>query len=269
MRAALARDGQQLPVVVVAAREGRYILIDGYKRVRALRRLRVDVVHAVCWDLPEHEALLLGRLMRNAKGDSALEQGWLLDELHTRFGLDADDLARRFGRSKSWVSRRLGLVRELPQPIQQLVRSGKLGAHAAMRSLVPLARANGKDAIELATAIAPLRPSTRQVETLCVAFARGDAEARRLLLEHPRAYLRAHTPEPSHSGGVGRSVTDRLVGDVYALAGIACRAGKRVEAGALDPLLPPERGQLRERLMRARQDVDRMIATIDKENTDD
>src|SRR5690606_1241530 len=126
--ASLARDGQQLPVVVVADAD-RYVLVDGYKRVRGLLQLGQDLVRATCWDLPEQEALLLGRLMRSGEGESALEQAWLLRELQERFALTLDELACRFGRSPSWVSRRLGLSRELPDAIQQLVRQGKLGPH--------------------------------------------------------------------------------------------------------------------------------------------
>ena len=43
--ASLAEYGQQLPVVVVAADE-RFILVDGYKRLRALTRLAQDWVRA-------------------------------------------------------------------------------------------------------------------------------------------------------------------------------------------------------------------------------
>ena len=135
--ASLARDGQQLPVVVVAGVDaGRYVLVDGYKRVRGLLKLGQDLVRATCWDLPEQEALLLGRLMRSAEGESALEQAWLLRELQERFALSLEDLARRFGRSSSWVSRRLGLAQDLPDAIQQLVRCGQLGPHAAMKHLL-------------------------------------------------------------------------------------------------------------------------------------
>lgn len=141
--ASLARDGQQLPVVVIVGEgAGRYILVDGYKRVRGLGKLGRDLVRAICWDLPEQEALLLGRLMRTGEGESVLEQAWLVRELHVRFGLSLEDLARRFGRSPSWVSRRLGLVAAVPDAIQQLVREGKLAPYAAMKHLLPLARAN-------------------------------------------------------------------------------------------------------------------------------
>ena len=72
----------------------RWILIDGYKRVRALRRLGQDLVGATCWDLSEAEALVLDRLMRTGDGVTALEQGWLLHELYVRFEQSLEKLGR-------------------------------------------------------------------------------------------------------------------------------------------------------------------------------
>jgi ParB family chromosome partitioning protein len=262
----LARHGQQLPVVVVTGGDdGRYILVDGYKRVRALLELSRDTVRATCWDLSEDEALLLGRLMQTAEGDSALEQAWLLRELRDRFALSVEELARRFDRSPSWVSRRLGLVCELPEPIQQHVREGKLVPHAAMKSLLPLARANRQGAIELATAIAPLRPSTRQTEALCVAFARGSEEAREYLLHQPQLFLRAReTGDQALPVGPG----ELLLQDLGALGGIARRARGRVTAGAVRDLTPPEHNELRRRADTARGEVERLFGKLEKEMDD-
>ncbi len=112
--------------------------------------------------------------MRAGDADSALEQGWLLRELHERFALSCGELARRFDKSESWVSRRLALVTELPEAVQALVRSGAIGAHAAMKYLVPLARANDADcAGALPDAVAPHRLSSRQVAVLYAAWAAG------------------------------------------------------------------------------------------------
>jgi len=107
--ASLERDGQQLPVVAVPAPSGRYRVIDGYKRIRALRRLGVDVVRTVVWGMSDGDALLLARGLRTAPAETALEQGWLLSQLR-RLGLSAAELARRLSRNASWVSRRLALV---------------------------------------------------------------------------------------------------------------------------------------------------------------
>lgn len=263
--ASLARDGQQLPVVVIAATDaGRYILVDGYKRIRGLHKLGQDLVRATCWDLPEPEALLLGRLMRAAEGESALEQAWLVRELQERFGLSLDDLARRFGRSPSWVSRRLGLAATLPDAIQQLVRDGKLSPHAAMKHLLPLARANRAGAIALALAVAPFRPSTRQTALLCAAFARGSEASREQLLLHPELLLRASEPR----GGKPGDPAEELERDVGAVGGIARRALTRVRGGVVQQLLPPEQARLRRTAAGARRDVEHLVSTIEKEIPD-
>ena len=142
--ASLAATGQQVPIVVVPVGDGpkRYRVIDGYKRVSALRRLSRDTVRATVWQMAEAEALLLGRSLRASDPETALEQGWLLAELQPRFGFALDDLACRFDRSASWVSRRLALVELLPDSVQQQVRAGAITPHVAMKFLVPVARAN-------------------------------------------------------------------------------------------------------------------------------
>jgi ParB/RepB/Spo0J family partition protein len=219
--ASLSAAGQQVPVVVVKSESGKYVLVDGYKRVRALQRLHRDTVSAMSWALAEPEALLLARLMRTAEGDSALEQGWLLRELHERFGLGGSELARRFDKSLSWVSRRLSLVSELPESVQELVRKGELSAHAAMKHLVPLARANMAGCLALAPALAAHGLSSRQVATLCAAWAAGTAESRALILRDPLLVIRA---EDEARRPKERSPRDKLLGDVAAIAAIARRA---------------------------------------------
>ena len=68
----LSEIGQQLPVVVIEETPA-FILIDGYKRVRAMKRLARDTVHATCWQMAEAEALLLERSLRRGHED-ALDQ---------------------------------------------------------------------------------------------------------------------------------------------------------------------------------------------------
>ena len=92
--------------------------------------------------LSEADALVLDRSMRFSEQETALEQGWLLSELEQRFGYRLEDLARRFDRSVSWVSRRLALVEQLPEAVQQRVRAGEIAAHVAMKYLAPVARTN-------------------------------------------------------------------------------------------------------------------------------
>ena len=131
--ASLADSGQQTPIVVVVSKDNpqRYLVIDGYKRIAALKQLGRDTVEATVWAMTEAEALLLDRTLRLSQQETALEQGWLLSEMEQRFGYGLDELARRFDRSISWVSRRLALVELLPEAIQNQVREGKLSAQLA------------------------------------------------------------------------------------------------------------------------------------------
>jgi ParB family chromosome partitioning protein len=154
LMAELAEAGQQSPVLVTADREPqRYVLIDGYQRVAALKRLGHDLVHAVCLVLSDADALLFCR-QRQRSGPSALEDGWLLRELRDTHGLRAAALAVRLSRSPSWISRRLALVEALPISVQALVQKGELCPQAAMKYLVPLARANKSDCEALAKNLA-------------------------------------------------------------------------------------------------------------------
>jgi len=238
--ASLAEVGQQSPIVVVRDAEG-HVVVDGYKRVRALRLLGHDTVVATAWELREADALLLERLLRGGEPDSAIEQGWFLRELAERFGLGREELARRFDRTPSWVSRRLALVGELPTSVQGHVRSGAIGAHAAMKYLVPLARANEEDCVKLADAIAPSVPTSRQMATLYATYWSGTAESRALCVRDPLVVLRARAEE-SREGG---TALEELLNDLGIVGAVASRARGRFARGAVDGASEDERERVR------------------------
>jgi ParB/RepB/Spo0J family partition protein len=257
--ASLAEIGQQTPVVVVADAE-RFVLIDGYKRVRALRRLARDVVLATRWELEEVEALLLERGLRRGSED-ALDQAWLLAELQERFGYSLEELARRFEHSKSWVSGRLALIQTLPSSIQDQVRLGALSAHAAMKYLVPLVRTDVELATRFAAAILPLKPTTREVAALYAGWQSGTTRTRELILQSPKLYLEAKAasePPPP-------SATQRFLDDLGALGGMARRVLRALQEGLWQQLLEAERLEVHHAFARAKADLERLFHRIDLE----
>jgi ParB-like chromosome segregation protein Spo0J len=256
----LAEIGQQLPVVVVAEAE-RFVLIDGYKRVRALKRLGRDTARATRWQVEEVDALLLERGLR-LRSEDALDQAWLLSELQERFGWSLEQLARGFEHSKSWVSERLALLKILPMVIQEQVRAGTLSAHAAMKYLVPLARADAQAAQQLASAIVPLKPTSREVGALYQGWQAGTARTRELIITSPRIYLQAQSaqrPAPL-------SATQGFLQDLGALGGIARRAYRTLQQGLLQQLLDSERLEVKEAFTRVNADLQRLIHRIELEN---
>ena len=255
----LAEIGQQVPVVVVGEAE-RFVLIDGYKRVRALRRLACDVVLATRWELEEVEALLLERGLRRGSED-ALDQAWLLAELQERFGYSLEDLARRFEHSKSWVSGRLALIQCLPASVQEHVRLGALSAHAAMKYLVPMARADLAATEKLAATMLALKPTTREVAALYAGWQSGSGRTRELILESPKVYLEARAV----SAAAPPSATQRLLDDLGALGGIARRVLRALQAALLQQLLESERLEVHQAFARAKGDLERLFHRIDLE----
>lgn len=191
--ASMAAIGQQTPVLVVggAADGAAPILIDGYRRVRALGRLKCDTVRALQLDMAEAEALVLRHQQAVSARPTALEDGWLLVELLEQHGCNQRELAQRLQRSPAWVSGRLGLVRELPDPLQIRVRSGKVPAHAAARHLLAFARANRKACEELTSNLGERAWTTREIAALWQQWQRSTHDQRRELLAQPELFVKA------------------------------------------------------------------------------
>jgi ParB family transcriptional regulator, chromosome partitioning protein len=190
--ASLGETGQHSPVVVVAASEaGRYVVIDGYKRVRAMSKLKADVVKAAVWEMSAEQALVTAYQMASGSGWNAVEEGWLVWELVRVAGLSESQAGRRLERSKGWVSGRLGLIEILPEAVLEGVRSGKIGAYTATRHLLPFARANAADCESLAVKIVENGFRSREVETLCRYYGSAGREGRRRMLEDPARFLKA------------------------------------------------------------------------------
>lgn len=222
--ASLAECGQQVPVVIVAEATG-HVLIDGYLRVEALARLGRDTVAVTAWPLTEAEALLEHHHL-SSSSRTALEEAWLCARLREQ-GLSEGALAERLCRSKSWVSRRLGLLSALGTAAQAAVRAGTLPPHAAMKSLVPLARANRRASEELVTALGTTRVSVREVAALCEGWRRADPLGRQRIVSEPMLYLRALSAAGTDAASDDDAST-ALGKDLSLLSAVAWRARKRV-----------------------------------------
>src|SRR5437867_5796433 len=256
----LAASGQQTPIIVVAVSD-RYLVIDGYKRVAALEQLSRDTVEAVVWDMNEADALVLDRSMRFSEQETALEQGWLLQELEQRFGYSLEDLARRFDRSVSWVSRRLALVEQLPETVQQRVRAGEISAHVAMKYLAPVARANPNDCQRMADAFSKHRFSSRQAGELYAAWRDTSASIRQRILDSPELFLKVHqqvSPQPP-------SPAEELLRDLTMIVAITNRAGRRLARAA--PLMGNTEFESAQRKIEcAVRDLTHLAERIEKEH---
>ncbi len=187
----LREHGQLLPVVVVAESldPPRWVLIDGYRRLEALREIGQDLIWVDAWDRSVDEALLLCLARGPERGWEAIEEAALLHELSSRYSLR--ELAQRIGRDVSWVSRRLNLFKALPEELLEAVRTGKLSVWAATRILAPLARANSAHARTLLGELEKTPLSTRELEQLFAHYQRTPTTQRERLVANPGLFVQA------------------------------------------------------------------------------
>ncbi len=267
--ASLVEVGQQVPIVVVQdSSSSRYVVIDGYKRIRGLRRLARDTVVASSWPGEEAEALIVTRLMQTTEMETALEQSWLLLELKQRFGFSLEELARRFGHSVSWVSRRLALVQELPDGVQQRVQRGEIVAHGAAKYLVPLARANRQACLDLVEAIGSTRLTSSDLGILYGAYQTGNWVTRQRLLEAPLMFLKSHKQAQAPSVVVEPGPGDNLLSDLEVLSSAARRADRRLRQGALRSLADTQRQELARCLDQSFHETQRLVEHFHQEMGD-
>lgn len=218
----IRREGQRTPVILV----GENVLVDGYHRVAALRELDRDLVQGARLDLTEADALLMTWRLQNGRRKSALEEGWLLAELLESHDRSQADLVRDMQRPASWVSDRLGLVRALPESVQEAVRRNRIPPHGAMKSLVPMARQD-RDACETMVKALKERITDRQVERLWRAWRKADADGRARIVANPELLLKAEEAVSD----VPMDAEERLTSDFECAAGACRRARKAVREG--------------------------------------
>lgn len=223
LAASIGQEGQRSPVLVAAGG----VLVDGFHRVAALRQIGRDEVLAVELAVGEAEALILAWRLETGRRKSALEEGWLLAELAERHDRPVSALASEFRRPKSWVSERLGLVRVLPEAVQDAVRTQRIPAQAAMKCLVPMARLDRVGCAALVAAL-PEPVSVRQVECLYGAWRKADAEGRRRIIEEPMLLLRVEAASSAEPADAEEKLAQSLEG----VAGLCRQARKAVREGA-------------------------------------
>jgi ParB-like chromosome segregation protein Spo0J len=140
MRRSLEVHGQLMPATAWV-KNGRHELVDGFKRLRAARRiprLTELTVQLVTEDVVAAKRAIL-TLNQEGAGVSALEEAWVIQSLMREDQLSQARVATLLGRGQSWVSRRLSLAERLIEAAREDVRLGLLSPTAA-RSLAVMPR---------------------------------------------------------------------------------------------------------------------------------
>lgn len=156
--------------------EERRILLDGFKRYRCARKLKLSTVPYA--SLGEDEAAGIITVLRasNRKTLSILEEARFIDNLHSLHNMTVAEIAETLSRSKSWVNMRLGLLSEMSERVREKVFSGAFPVYSYMYTLRQFLRRKGtqrEDVEEFVERVGGKKLSIREIEQLAHGYFRG------------------------------------------------------------------------------------------------
>jgi hypothetical protein len=178
-------EGVDLPAAQAGVQQTK-VLLNGFKRYRCARKLRLGTVPYCSLGQDEAAAILDLLRLSNNRSLSLLEQAAFIAELKNARGLNVAEIAAELSRSKSWVTMRLGLLAEMSEPVRQKLFAGAFPVYSYMYLMRQFMRMNGvkPEQIEqfvLATSGQGL--SVREVEQLAHGFFRGTDSFRQEILK--------------------------------------------------------------------------------------
>lgn len=122
------KEAGVLQPLLVVEQNGRYRIVAGERRFRAARLAGLDAVPCIVRDFtPEEqmEAALIENIQREDL--NAMEEAAAIRQLMESCGYTQEKAAKRLGKSRPVVANMLRLL-TLPEPVQALVKAGKLSA---------------------------------------------------------------------------------------------------------------------------------------------
>jgi ParB family chromosome partitioning protein len=121
-------QGLLQPITVRPLPDGRFQLIAGERRLRAVRNLGATTIRALIREVNDRQLLelsLVENLLRSDLNDIEVAEALL--ELQNKYAYTTTQLAEVTGKSRPAVSNTLRLL-ELPEPVQLLIREGRITA---------------------------------------------------------------------------------------------------------------------------------------------
>jgi hypothetical protein len=161
------------------------VLLNGFKRHRCARRLRIGRVPYTSLGTDEAAGIMMLLRLSNARALNLLEQAGFIDELKNVQKMSVAQMAAELSRSKAWVSMRLGLISEMSPAVRQQLFAGAFPVYSYMYTLRQFMRMNGvkrEQIDEFVGAVSGKKLSVREVEQLAHGYFRGPDSLRREIL---------------------------------------------------------------------------------------
>jgi len=195
MRRSLKDQGQLAPVIAVEEPD-RLLLVDGFKRYRAARKMGWTSLNTAVITADRKKARAMLYLLNRSGGFSMIQEALLVAELIDIEGLTRTETAILMDRHKSWVSRRMGMIRQLSPDMIEALLLGLLPPGAGP-SLARVPLCNQPD---FYAAVIRSRLSSTQIRQLADIFCKApDPDMKQMILQSPRQSLAIADKGPVHS----------------------------------------------------------------------
>ena len=189
-----------LQPVVVRPRNGKFELIAGERRWRAIQRLGWAKIPAVVKEVDDQTLLTLALIENLQRNDlTSIDEAAGYQRLAEEFKLPTAEIARLVGRNRSTIANLVRLLK-LPEAVKALVQEGKLSEGHA-RALLSVEKES--EAVSLAEEAVTHGWSVREMEV------RARGEAPTLVAVAPANGGRTRAPQKMATGDV-RRVEDAL-----------------------------------------------------------
>jgi len=191
MRDSMKKQGQLTPVIVTPSHD-EFLLIDGFKRYQAAQTMAWSTLDAVCIEVDACRAKAMVYLLNRSGGFSMIQEAVLIKELIELDGLTQSEAAVVLDRHKSWISRRLDMIRRLlPEIVDDLLLEANLaGVGPSLARIPPCNQA------DFFTGIRVNQLAASQVRRLADLYCKAsDPAIKKFILRSPKEALEGFNKE--------------------------------------------------------------------------
>jgi ParB family chromosome partitioning protein len=184
LEASIKASGLLQPIVVRAQADGKWELVAGERRLRAVSRLGWSEIPVVVRDFDDRAMLTLALVENLQRADlNPLEEAEGYQRLIDEFGLTQQQVADAVGKDRTSITNLLRVL-TLQPAVKQLVERGHISAGHA-RALLPIK--DERRQLELANEIVARQLSVREVEARARTITAESADSSRLPPAPPSA----------------------------------------------------------------------------------
>lgn len=179
------------------------ILLNGFKRYRCAKKLRIDMVPY--YSLGSDEAFGIINLLRiaNSKNLNILEQARLIDDLANVHKMSLVDISQLLEKSRAWVSMRLGMLKQMSAFALEKIFTGEFPAYSYMYTLRQFIRMTGvkkEETDRFVGLVSGKGLSIRDIDILANGYFKGSDHLRQQIEKGDISWILGCLKESSQSG---------------------------------------------------------------------